>query len=458
MISCRVLSPLCAVVRPRVVKEASVPHKLIVEGGHSLSGSVRISGAKNAALPLMAAALLARGRTTLRNVPDLTDVRLMCEILNELGARTSYRDGTVTIDVIDETSTVAPYELVSEMRASFCVLGPLLARRGRADVALPGGCVLGLRPVDLHIKGLSALGAKVSIEKGQVRAEGQRMRGARIYLGGAMGPSVTGTANVLCAAVLTPGITVIEEAACEPEVENLSNMLVAMGAKIQGGGTPRITVEGVKELRPVEFSVIADRIEAGTFIAAAGITGSTITLTGIGMDHFGAVIDSFGEAGIVIESAGESSVRVIGPEKLKPMELTTLPYPGFPTDLQAPTMAMLTLAKGMSVITERIYPDRFMVIQEYHRMGAKIRKEGSMAIIRGVPKLSGCPVKATDLRAGAGLLIAGLVAEGQTELHNVFHVDRGYDRIEDKLRSLGAKIDRVEFMPRRRSSDQARAA
>ncbi len=329
-----------------------MPHKLIVEGGHRLSGSVRISGAKNAALPLMAASLLARGKTVLHNVPDLSDVRLMCEILDALGCETEYRSGTVTIDVQDESLTTAPYELVSEMRASFCVLGPLLARRGRADVALPGGCVLGVRPVDLHIKGFRSLGAEVSVDRGQVRAIGGAMQGSRIYLGGPMGPSVTGTANVLCAAVLTPGLTIIEEAACEPEIENLAEMLNAMGARIRGGGTPRIVVEGVKELCPVEFRVIPDRIEAGTFICAAGITGSEITLEGVSLDHFGAVADHFGAAGIQLSSAGLDSVLVRGPEQLLATDITTLPYPGFPTDLQAPTMAMLSIADGMSVISE----------------------------------------------------------------------------------------------------------
>jgi len=435
-----------------------VPHKLIVEGGHRLSGSVQVSGAKNAALPLMAAALLARGRTVLHNVPDLTDVRLMCDILEELGATTSFERGTVVIDVRDESQTVAPYELVSEMRASFCVLGPLLARRGRADVALPGGCTLGLRPVDLHIKGLKALGADIEMRGGQVRADGENMQGARLYLGGAMGPSVTGTANVLCAAVLTPGVTIIEEAACEPEIENLANMLIAMGARVTGGGTPRITIEGVSELRPVEFTVIPDRIEAGTFITAAAITGSEITLTGIGMDYFAAVSDAFTEAGVGLRSRGRDAVVVTGPERIKAVDITTLPYPGFPTDLQAPTMAMLCLADGVSIIHEKIYPDRFGVIQEYHRMDANIRKEGNLAIVQGVRELHGCPVRASDLRAGAGLLVAGLAAQGRTELHNVFHVDRGYDRIEQKLSSLGARIQREEFMPRRRAGDRARAA
>lgn len=442
----------------RLLRGFPVPHKLIVEGGHRLSGSVRISGAKNAALPLMAASLLARGRTVLHNVPDLTDVRLMCDILEELGASTSFSNGTVVIDVTDESQTVAPYELVSEMRASFCVLGPLLARRGQADVALPGGCTLGLRPVDLHIKGLKALGAEVEMRGGQVRANGAKMAGARIYLGGAMGPSVTGTANVLCAAVLTPGVTLIEEAACEPEIENLAGMLCAMGAKVTGGGTPRIRVEGVKSLKPVEYTVIPDRIEAGTFITAAAITGSEFRLDGIGVDYFGAVIDAFDEAGVGVRAAGESSVLVTGPDRINAVDITTLPYPGFPTDLQAPTMAMLCVADGVSIIHEKIYPDRFGVVQEFHRMDANIRKEGNLAIVQGVAGLTGAPVRATDLRAGAGLLVAGLVAKGRTELHNVFHVDRGYDRIEQKLMALGARITREEFMPRRRSGDRAKAA
>lgn len=431
-----------------------MPHKLQVQGGRKLSGTVKISGAKNAALPLMAASLLARGRTVLHNVPDLSDVRLMCEILELLGAECDYRDGSVSINVIDESNTVAPYDLVSEMRASFCVFGPMLARRKRADVAMPGGCVLGVRPVDLHIKGFKALGAEISVDGGYVRGDGSNLRGGRMYLGGSMGPSVTGTCNVLCAAALTPGVTIIEKAASEPEVLNLVNMLNAMGAKISGGGTPRLTIEGVEELRPVEFDVIPDRIEAGTFICAAGITGSDIILEGLEVDHLGAVIDKYEEIGLRFEALSGKRLRVIGPEELRAVDMTTLPYPGFPTDLQSPTMAMLAMADGMSVVTEKIYPDRFMHVPEYNRMGSEIRKEGNMAVIRGVRHLSGCPVKATDLRAGAGLVLMGLVSDGITEVFNLYHVDRGYDGFEKKLQGLGANIERIEFMPRRRNSDR----
>jgi UDP-N-acetylglucosamine 1-carboxyvinyltransferase len=438
-----------------------MPHKLIIEGGHRLSGTVRISGAKNAVLPLMAAALLTRGKTILCNVPDLSDVHLMGEILGVLGCDVHYDapTATLTVDVRDESVTRAPYELVSEMRASFCVLGPLLARRGYAEVAMPGGCAFGVRPVDLHIKGMEALGAEYELQGGYVCCKGGKLlRGARIYLGGPAGPSVTGTCNVLMAAVLTPGETLIEDAASEPEVQNLVAMLNAMGAKITGGGTPRLHIVGVRELKPVTVDVIPDRIEAGTFMTAAAITGSEIELTAVDPEHFGAVIDKLAAGGIGITVTGRDSMKITGPDRIGALDITTLPYPGFPTDLQAPAMAMLAYADGMSVITERIYADRFGVIPEFNRMGALIRKEGNMAIIRGVDRLSGCPVKATDLRAGAGLLVAALAASGTTELAAVQYIDRGYDRIEQKLASLGARITRQEYAPRRRRDDRARAA
>jgi len=432
-----------------------VPHKLVVQGGVKLNGRVKISGAKNACLPMMAASLLAKGRTVLHNVPNLSDVRLMCEILEELGAKTKYENNTVEIDVQDESITVAPYELVSEMRASFCVLGPMLARRGHAEVAMPGGCVLGVRPVDLHIKGFRALGAKVDVEQGYVRADGSTLQGGHVFLGGPMGPSVTGTCNVLTTAVLTPGVTIIEEAACEPEVQALVEMLNQMGAKIQGGGTPRLVIEGVSELRPTEISVVPDRIEAGTFVLAAAITEGDITLEGVRPDHLGALIDKLRSTGVKFEINGPDSLRVIGPKEPLSVDITTLPYPGFPTDLQSPTMAYLMKAKGLSVVTEKIYPDRFMHIPEYNRLGGTVRKEGNMAIVYGVERLSGCPVKATDLRAGAGLVLAGLAADHTTEVFDLYHVDRGYDNFEGKLAALGAKIERVEFLPRRRAADRS---
>ena len=435
-----------------------MPSKLVVEGGARLEGSVQISGAKNAALPLMAASLLAPGKTILHNVPDLSDVRLMCEILEVLGAKTSYENGRVEIDVQDESVTVAPYELVSEMRASFCVLGPMLARRKEANVALPGGCTLGVRPVDLHIKGFKALGAEVRLDSGYVCADGSKLKGTRIFLGGSMGPSVTGTCNVLCAAVLAEGTTWIEEAACEPEVKNLVDMLIAMGAKIEGGGTPRLKIEGVKELKPVEFTVIPDRIEAGTFVAAAAITRGDVTLEGVRPSLMGKMLDIYRRLGIQITQPTPTSLRVVGPETLSTVDITTLPFPGFPTDMQAQTMAMMAVGQGMSVITEKIYPDRFMIISEYNRMGANIRKEGNLAIIHGVDRLTGCPVKATDLRAGAGLVLAGLRAEGMTEVHAIHHIDRGYDGFEHKLNGLGANVQRVIFQPRRRLSDKIVAA
>jgi UDP-N-acetylglucosamine 1-carboxyvinyltransferase len=423
-------------------------------GGNTLRGAVPVSGSKNAALPMMAAALLAKGPTILRNVPDLTDVHLMSEILERLGANVSRPEpGTVIIDVVDETPIVAPYELVSAMRASFCVLGPLLSRRGEAHVSMPGGCVLGVRPVDLHMKGIKALGTKMTVERGFVVAKG-RPKGGRVYLGGAMGPSVTGTANVLCAAVMGEGVTIIEEAACEPEIQNLVQMLNQMGARIKGGGTPRLEIEGVNELHPTEIRVIPDRIECGTLMLAGAITHGQVTVENCNLDHMGAVLDKYEQVGIRFDRHDNHNVTVTMPDQAKSIDLVTLPYPGFPTDLQSPTMALLSKANGFSMVTEKIYPERFMHVPEYNRMGSMIRKQGATAIIQGVDRLSGCPVASTDLRAGAGLVLAGLVAEDQTEVHKVYHIDRGYHRLEDKLTALGADVRRVEFIPARRRSDR----
>ena len=434
-----------------------MPAKFLVTGGRRLQGEVTVSGSKNATLPMMAAALLAKGPTVLRNVPQLSDVSLMSEILECLGAQVSRPEpGTLVIDVIDESPIVAPYELVSAMRASFCVLGPLLARRGQAHVSMPGGCVLGVRPVDLHMKGIAALGSEISVERGFVVARG-RPKGGRVYLGGAMGPSVTGTCNTLSAAVLAEGVSIIEEAACEPEVQNLVAMLNAMGARIRGGGTPRLVIEGVDELHPVEFEVIPDRIECGTLILAGAITRGDIVIEHCEPDHLGAVLDKYAEIGIRIERKDASTLRVRMDGPARSVDMVTLPYPGFPTDLQSPTMALLALGEGFSMITDKVYPDRFMHIPEYNRLGANIRKQANSAIVQGVERLSGCPVAATDLRAGAGLVLLGLAAEGMTEIHKTRHIDRGYEGLERKLASLGAEISRVEFVPARRLGD-SRAA
>ena len=432
-----------------------MPSKYVIHGGQTLKGSVTISGSKNAALPMMAAALLARGPTVLRNVPDLSDVRLMAHILETLGCDVTLfpHPGMVVINVVDETPITAPYELISEMRASFCVLGPLLARRGEARVSQPGGCTLGERPVDLHIKGIAAIGSEVSFHRGDVVAKG-RPTGGQVYLGGAMGPSVTGTANVLCAATLGSGVTIIDQAACEPEIVNLANMLVAMGAKVKGAGTSRIAIEGVRELHPVSFDVIPDRVEAGTFMIAAAITRGDVTLERVDPDVMPALLDKFNDMRVAFERIDKWTLRVSCPRRARAVDVTTLPHPGFPTDLQSPLMALLCVSKGYALVEEKVYPERFMHVPEYRRLGAEIRKQFNTCIVTGVEKLAGAPVAATDLRAGAGLILLGLVAEGVTEVLKINHVDRGYENLHAKLTGLGATIQRVEYMPMRRASDR----
>ncbi len=433
-----------------------MPHKFVVSGGARLTGNVTVSGSKNAALPMMAAALLAKGTTVLRNVPDLSDVRLMADILDTLGCDVTLfpQPGVVVIDVVDESNISAPYELVSEMRASFCVLGPLLARRGEAHVSQPGGCTLGERPVDLHIKGIQAIGCEVAFHRGNVIAKG-RPTGGRVYLGGSMGPSVTGTANVMCAAVMGSGVTVIDQAACEPEITNLAEMLVAMGAKIRGAGTSRLVIQGVDELHPVTFDVIPDRIEAGTLMIASAITRGDVTLEKCDPDVMLALFDKFAEMRVPFERLDASTVRVNCPNRARAADLTTLPYPGFPTDLQSPLMALLCVSEGYALVEEKIYPERFMHVPEYRRLGADIRKQFNTSIVTGIDKLHGAPVAATDLRAGAGLILMGLAADGETDVLKIQHVDRGYDRLETKLSALGAGIKRVEYQPRRRAGDRS---
>ncbi len=417
--------------------------KFIIEGGRELNGVVEISGAKNAALPLLAATLLTTEPCTLRNVPDLRDIRTMRALLSELGVEVEQTGTKVQCQTRNESLIEAPYDLVRQMRASFCVLGPLLARRGKAKVSLPGGCVIGLRPIDLHIKGLRALGAEIKIEHGYIMAETKGLRGADIYLGGAFGSTVTGTANVLMAAVLAEGITTIENAACEPEIADLAAFLSAMGAKISGAGTPTLVIEGVTALGGCDYEVVPDRIEAATFILAALITRGDIAIKGARLKHLRAVVDKLAGIGAhVYEENG--LVRVKRGERLASTDVTTLPYPGFPTDIQAQLITALALADGISVVTEKIYPDRFMHVAELNRMGAQIRKEGPTAIILGQKELSGAQVMASDLRASAALVLAGLVATGNTEILRVYHIDRGYDGIEKKLRALGAVIERVQ--------------
>jgi UDP-N-acetylglucosamine 1-carboxyvinyltransferase len=415
--------------------------KINIEGGQALKGTVEVGGAKNAVLPILAATLLTDEKCVIKNVPPLKDGVTMLKILKELGVRTHYCEGSkeIIVEPRKVTNHVAPYRLVSQMRASFCVLGPLLGKLKRAQVSLPGGCVIGPRPVDLHLKGIKALGADVKIDHGYVFATAKNLRGARVYLGGAFGSSVLATDNVMMAAVLAKGKTIIENAACEPEVIDLAEFLIKMGAKIKGHRTHTIEIEGVKSLGGAEHSVISDRIEAGTYAVASAITCGDVTIKNVIPEHMGAVIDKMEEAGIKITRAA-NSIRVYGRAHLKPVDATTLPYPGFPTDMQAQMTSLMCVTEGISVITEKIYPDRFMHISELNRMGAQVMLEGASAIVKGVKHLSGAPVMASDLRASAALVLAGLVAKGKTEISRVYHLDRGYERMEEKLAALGARI------------------
>ncbi|MCZ6601764.1 MAG: UDP-N-acetylglucosamine 1-carboxyvinyltransferase [Planctomycetota bacterium] len=418
--------------------------KFVIEGGRPLKGVVQVRGAKNAALPILAATLLAEGKCRFRNVPDLRDIKTLLRILQELGAEIGRgADGTLEIEMVYERNVTATYELVSKMRASFCVLGPLLARRGQARVSLPGGCVIGNRPIDLHLKGLRALGAEIEVRHGYVEAKCKRLEGGEVYLGGHSGSTVLGTANVMMAATLAEGETTIVNAAGEPEIQDLAGFLVKMGAKIDGAGSSTMRITGVERLHGVEYSVIPDRVEAGTFLVAGAITGGDVTVRGASAEHLSAVIDTLKEVGVSLENT-DDGIRVKGPSTLKAVDVTTLPYPGFPTDIQAQLMVLLSVANGISVITEKIYPDRFMHVAELNRLGAQIRKEGPSAIVLGVKNLSGAPVMASDLRASAALVLAGLRAKGTTEVHRVYHIDRGYERIEERLESLGARIRREE--------------
>jgi len=424
---------------------------LRIEGGARLSGEVTVNGSKNAALPMMAASLLTREKVTLHNVPQLMDVDTMTLILLELGVRPLWVDDhTLELQVEDEKRTAASFDLVRQMRASICVMGPLLARRKRAQVPLPGGCVIGVRPVDLHIKGLRALGARVDTERGDLVAEAEELRGDEMYLGGLYGSTVLGTCNVLMAAVLAQGVTVIDDAACEPEVQELCHMLNRMGARVSGIGTKRLVIEGVKDLHGVEHAVIPDRIEAATLLAAGAITRGDVLVRGCRRDHVGAVLDAFARMGVQVKPEGEDALRVRAPGGFRATDLATLPYPGLPTDVQAQMMALLSLADGVSLLTERVFPDRFMHVAELNRLGANIRKENATAIIVGAERLSGAQVTATDLRASAALVVAGLAATHATTVLQVHHLDRGYERIERRLEPLGAKIVRIYYDERPR--------
>ena len=413
--------------------------KLVIEGGRRLKGTVTISGAKNACLPILAAALLSDDKSVIKNIPNLRDMSTMLKILKNFGVRVQQDGSTVMIEPHGYKKYIAPYELVSTMRASVCVLGPLLAKQRRAEVSFPGGCVIGPRPIDLHVKGLRALGAKIKVERGYIIADGSKLKGGNVYLGGHFGSSVLATANVMMAATLAKGETVIENAACEPEVVDLTNFLIKMGARIKGVATHRLVIEGVKKMHGAEHSVISDRIEAGTYILAAAVTKGDITLKGAVPDHMVALIDKLTEAGLEIKKT-PGGLRARYVRKLKPMDITTLPYPGFPTDMQAQFMSLMAVTGGISVITEKIYPERFIHISELNRMGADILLEGASAIVKGVKNLSGAPVMASDLRASAALVLAGLVAKDRTDVNRIYHLDRGYENIEEKLLALGAKV------------------
>jgi UDP-N-acetylglucosamine 1-carboxyvinyltransferase len=416
--------------------------KFVMNGGNRLKGSLTVSGSKNSALPILAATLLSEGQTVLRNVPDIADITTMIELLRGLGCDVRREGPDVYVEVRGEGNSHAEYDRVRKMRASVSVLGPLLAKRKEARVAKPGGCVIGIRPVDLHIRGLETLGAEITLDDGDMIAKAPRLRGTTVFMGGPFGSTVLGTDTVMSAATLAEGTTVIECAACEPEVEDLANFLNKMGAKITGAGTPRITIQGVEKLTGCEYAIIPDRIEAGTFMVAAAITNGEVALHNVRLNHMVAVTDRLRAIGVNVEQKN-GAVLVSSSRHLEPTDVTTLPYPGFPTDMQAQLMCLLCLADGNSAVTEKIYPDRFMHVAELGRMGCQIRKEGSTAIIQGVKKLTGARVTASDLRASAALVIAGLVAKGQTTISRVYHIDRGYENIVPKLQSLGADIQRV---------------
>lgn len=474
----------------------------VVRGGRRLRGRVRVSGAKNAALPIMAACLAVDGVVRLRDVPRLADVATMARLLDSLGvsarwnsddcptdrpldpeecdpasvawdplanedgvcppatrvaaerpeslhpasARSDFLTSYLRLEVVDDSLCVASYDLVRQMRASICVLGPLLARRGRACVSLPGGCNIGDRPVDLHLKGLAALGADLRVERGYIWGRASRLRGTRIYLGGAFGSTVTGTCNVMTAAALAEGVTHIEAAACEPEVVDLGNFLNGRGAKISGLGTPFLEIEGVAHLSGGEHTVTPDRIEAATLMIAVALTQGDVVLDNVPLEHMTAVVEILRAMGVAIESYG-GGVRVSARDPLRPQDCIMLPYPGLPTDIQAQLMALLATVPGLSIITDKVFPDRFMHVAELTRLGARIRREGAGAIISGVSQLSGASVMASDLRASAALVLAALAARGDSVVRRIYHLDRGYDRLEFKLRDLGAGISRVEDTP-----------
>lgn len=415
---------------------------LLIKGGVPLQGEVTISGAKNAVLPILAATLLTSDVCVIRGVPNLSDVRFMSQILSWLGAEVRCSGNTIRVQA-RKIKGAGEYDLIRKMRGSICIMGPLLGRLRKATVSLPGGCVIGARPINLHLKGFEALGARVVIESGYVHAAAKRLVGSAMFLGGRAGSTVLGTANVMMAATLAEGVTVIESAACEPEVVDLARFLNAMGAKISGAGSPTITITGVKTLHGAEHDVIPDRIEAATFAIAAAVTHGEVTLRGARADHMHAVLDKLHDAGVHIQASG-TGITVRHNGRLKPVDITTLPYSGFPTDVQAQMMALMAMVPGISIITERIFESRFMHVSELTRLGADIEIEGPSAIVKGGKPLSGAPVMASDLRASAALVLAGLAARGTTQVNRVYHIDRGYENIDGKLRQLGARIERID--------------
>jgi UDP-N-acetylglucosamine 1-carboxyvinyltransferase len=414
--------------------------KLKIEGGVRLSGEVSISGAKNAALPVMAASILAGGESHISNIPRLRDISTMGKLLAHLGMGYHQEKGKVILQANNITATEAPYDYVKTMRASVLVLGPLVARTGEAKVSLPGGCAIGARPINLHTMGLEKMGAKITLSKGYIQAKAKKLRGATIYFDI---PTVTGTENLMMAAALAEGQTVLENAACEPEVVDLANALISMGADIQGAGTGTIKINGVSSLRPLKYKIIPDRIETGTFITAAAITGGEVRIKNCNPAHNEALINKIRETGTEI-SVKKNTLFVRGPERPSSEDIKTMPYPGFPTDMQAQFMALMTIADGTSIITENIFENRFMHVAELRRMGADISVEGSTATVKGIKTLKGAPVMATDLRASASLVVAGLAAHGTTVIDRVYHIDRGYQCIEEKLGGLGARIRRIK--------------
>jgi len=416
--------------------------KILVHGGHPLSGSIKVSGSKNSSLPILAATLLTREPCVVHGVPDLSDTNYMLQILIHLGAQVERASGTVCVTA-EKVHSVAPYDVVRKMRASVCVLGPLLGRCKEATVALPGGCVIGDRPIDLHLKGFEALGAAVRVEGGDIKVFAPKLSGAVVNMQGKFGQTVLGTDNVMMAAVLADGVTVIEGAAQEPEVVDLATFLNKMGAKIEGAGTRRVIIEGVPELHGAEHWVIPDRIEAGTFLVAGAIAGRGVTVKRVEPEHVRSVTDALTRCGFPVE-VGDHAISIHANGNASALELTTEPYPGFPTDMQAQMCALLATSRGTSSVTENIFPQRYMHVAELKRMGAKVQLEGATAVIEGVDRLLGAPVMASDLRASAALVLAGLKADGITEVSRVYHIDRGYEHLDEKLNELGAHLERVK--------------